>query len=64
MNPHRAAMRLMRLTALTLLVFAMSMHRAVAADSLANLNTVTVLSSTVPANGDVNPYGSLLSRWG
>jgi len=25
--------------------------------SIANLNTVTVLSSTVPANGDVNPYG-------
>ena len=27
------------------------------ADSIANLNTITTISTTIPANGDVNPYG-------
>jgi hypothetical protein len=31
--------------------------KAVAAPYLAHLHTVTTLGSTVPANGDVNPYG-------
>ncbi len=50
------------LSAILLVLFAVSVtsSRAVAGDDdnvLKNLHTVSTIASTVPANGDVNPYG-------
>src|SRR5580704_14215212 len=44
---------------LALLIMAVAKENAGAADgsSIANLNTITTISTTIPANGDVNPYG-------
>jgi hypothetical protein len=44
---------------LALLLLAVAKGNAGAADgsSIANLNTITTISTTIPANGDVNPYG-------
>jgi hypothetical protein len=43
----------------SMLLFAAATVRSARADesSIANLNTITTVSTTVPANGDVNPYG-------
>lgn len=57
MNPLRIRSRVLPATAM-LLAAAVCVSPAPAQHgTIANLNTVTVLSSTVPTNGDVNPYG-------
>jgi len=57
MNPLQIRSRALPATAM-LLAAAVCMCPAFGQHgSIANLNTVTVLSSTVPTNGDVNPYG-------
>lgn len=57
MIPLRTSSRVLPAAAM-LLAGVLSAHTALAQHgSIANLNTVTVLSSTVPSNGDVNPYG-------
>jgi DNA-binding beta-propeller fold protein YncE len=51
-----------RVLGLALLFMAAANGSARAADgsSIANLNTITTVGSTIPANGDVNPYGVAL----
>lgn len=49
----------LRVPGLICLIMATAGSNALAAgaNSIANLNTITTVSTTVPANGDVNPYG-------
>jgi hypothetical protein len=46
-----------RVPGLIILIMAAAGGNALAANSIAKLNTITTISTTVPANGDVNPYG-------
>jgi DNA-binding beta-propeller fold protein YncE len=60
MNPVRTRTRMIPALAM-LLVLALCARTAPAQPgSIANLNTVTMLSTTVPTNGDLNPYGVAL----
>jgi hypothetical protein len=51
--------RRIRVLALIFSILAAAEGSALAADSssIAELNTITTVSTTIPANGDVNPYG-------
>ncbi len=53
---HAPSLRI-RTTGAMLLMAATAATAFAAEPPIGNLNTVTVLSSTVPANGDLNPYG-------
>lgn len=59
MQPHQTAARRARTLGLMLMIAAAGIGAARAADpsAIGGFNTVTVLSTTVPGNGDVNPYG-------
>lgn len=58
MNPLRKRARVLPALAMGLLTAAIGTPASLAQHgSIGKLNTVTVLSSTVPTNGDVNPYG-------
>src|ERR1700730_17699173 len=56
MELTRLHSRRIRVPALIFSILAVAYVRAVA-DSIATLNTITTISTTVPANGDMNPYG-------
>jgi hypothetical protein len=48
--------RRIRVLALMFSILAVA-YGSASADSIATLNTITTISTTIPANGDVNPYG-------
>lgn len=54
---HSLILRARGLTLLTLLALTATTLARAASSFIGPLNTVTTLSSTVPSNGDVNPYG-------
>ncbi|HZQ45328.1 MAG TPA: hypothetical protein VFA99_18905 [Acidobacteriaceae bacterium] len=54
---HSLILRARGLTLLTLLALTGTTLARAASSFIGPLNTVTTLSSTVPSNGDVNPYG-------
>src|SRR6201987_2557821 len=56
MNPMRPSTFLKRLSLLAALVALTSLLAQAAGSFTGSLNTVTRINSTVPANGDVNPY--------
>ena len=57
MNPVLTRSRVIPALAMLLVIALCARTAPGQRGSIANLNTVTMLSSTVPANGDVNPYG-------
>src|SRR6201981_2832662 len=57
MNPMRPSTFLKRLSLLAALVALTSLLAQAAGSFTGSLNTVTRINSTVPSNGDVNPYG-------
>jgi hypothetical protein len=59
MEAHRRISLRIRLLGLIFLIMAVADNRAFAADAsfIADLNTISTVSTTIPTNGDVNPYG-------
>jgi len=59
MELNRILSRRIRVLGLVFSIVAVADGSAFAADpsSIATLNTITTISTTIPANGDVNPYG-------